>query len=353
MVIFTYYTYRGGQLKKVLFLLFLSLVLVACGNTKEDPEAEAESDVESAAAEKEDETVEKENNQEVITNEDLDNVLESFQDKTSLTVSHNADYSRIVIESESSPDVADEIEQLSNEILEDIGEGHTIVVINPQDKYELFFSIKDGEVMKDFMRENENVEKEKVAEEDETEDVEQAKPSSEEEILYSLVELIDEGSAFDTGSYVPGDIPEGEYAFVTFEGAGNYYSEKEQNGNIIDNENFDSFGYVYVHEVGNIETKGVLVSIDALEDLGVSGAKELYEILNNQENYTEAGWYKIGKDLEPGEYVIESYGEGYVAVMGGPVGNSSIVTNEIFNGRFSVNVQEGQYLKISRGTITE
>lgn len=174
-----------------------------------------------------------------------------------------------------------------------------------------------------------------------------------EQMIQNITEIIDSGKAFDAGSYIKGDIPKGEYAFIRYDGSGQYYSEEDQGGNIIDNENFDSFGYVNVHESGNLENQGVLVNTKSLEELGVSGAKELYEIVNDTKDYKDSGWYKIGVDLEPGHYVIESMGEGYVAIMTGPVGNNDIVDNNIFNGSYSVNVQEGQYLVIYRGTITK
>lgn len=172
-------------------------------------------------------------------------------------------------------------------------------------------------------------------------------------IIYNIFELMDEGRVFDAGSYIPGDIPEGEYIFSKFDGSGQYYAEKELNGNIIDNENFDSFGYVYVHGVGNIETGGVLISVDDLDEIEASGAKEIYEILNSTTSYKDSGYYKVGVDIDPGEYVIESVGRGYVAVMSGPVGNSDIVNNENIDGRFAVSVQEGQYLKVSGAAIAE
>lgn len=93
--------------------------------------------------------------------------------------------------------------------------------------------------------------------------------------------------------------------------------------------------------------------MEALDQLDVTGAKELYEVLNGVEDYSDSGWYKVGADIEPGKYVLESYGSGYVAVMSGPVGNSDILTNDNFDGRYSVHLQEGQYLTISRATIAE
>jgi hypothetical protein len=175
--------------------------------------------------------------------------------------------------------------------------------------------------------------------------------STQEKMLESINELMASGQAFDTGSYIKGDIPKGEYAFMTFEGSGKYYSEEDTAGNIIDNENFDSFGYVYVHDVGNIETQGVLIKVGVLKQLGAKGAKEIYEKLNNVKDYKGAAWYKVGSDISPGQYTIESLGEGYVAVMSGPVGNNEIVDNNNFNGKYSVSVQKGQYLQISRGEI--
>jgi hypothetical protein len=174
-----------------------------------------------------------------------------------------------------------------------------------------------------------------------------------EEMFQKIGALIESKQAFDTGSYIKGEIPKGEYAFISFEGSGQYYGEEDPSGNIIDNENFDSFGYVYVHDAGNIETQGALISVNAFKTLGVSGAKQIYEIMNEMEDYKDSGWYKVGTDIPPGKYVVESYGEGYVAEMAGPVGKGDIVDNENFNGKHMVNVSAGQYLNISNGFISQ
>lgn len=198
----------------------------------------------------------------------------------------------------------------------------------------------------------ENAEEEFDLEEDE-EDLYEEELTEQEETIQQLVHLFDEGVAFDAGSYTKGDIPEGEYAFVTFEGSGEYYSEVDASGDIIDNENFSSFGYVYVHEAGNIETSGALIDVDSLEELDVEGAKELYEVMNESEDYSDSGWYKVGVDIEPGEHKFKSYGSGYIAAMSGPVGKNEIVQNDNFDGEYSIKLQEGQYLVISKATIIE
>ena len=202
--------------------------------------------------------------------------------------------------------------------------------------------------------ENDNESDVETTVEDETNESEvTVELTPQQQMFQDIVSLMDSKQAFDTGSYTKGDIPVGEYAFIQFDGSGQYFGEEDMAGNIIDNENFDSFGYVYVHDAGNIQTQGALVNVEAFETLGVSSAKEIYEIVNNVENYKDSAWYKVGVDIPAGQYVIESYGEGYVAIMSGPVGNNEIIDNEIFNGRYTVNVTDGQYLVISSGTIAQ
>jgi hypothetical protein len=181
---------------------------------------------------------------------------------------------------------------------------------------------------------------------------EQSRPKTDRELIFEkVVELIESNEAFDTGSYIKGDVPVGEYAFISFDESGKYYSEYDIAGNIIDNENFDSFGYVYVHGAGNLQTNGILIKPSSFEKLGVVSAKEIYEKLNNIDNYSDSAMYKVGVDIVPGTYTIESYGKAYVEVMSGPVGKSDIVDNENFNGKYSVSVSAGQYLKVSRGKL--
>lgn len=172
-----------------------------------------------------------------------------------------------------------------------------------------------------------------------------------DKMILEIVSLMDEKLAFDVGNYIAGDIPKGEYAFVKFENSGSYYSEKDIAGNIIDNENFDSFGYVKVHAIGNLETQGILINVNALNKLNVSGAKELYEILNDKTDYNQGGMYKIGVDIPAGNYILESIGSGYVAVLSGPISDYEIIDNENFNGKYSISVKNGQFLQINRAII--
>lgn len=196
--------------------------------------------------------------------------------------------------------------------------------------------------------------KEVDEEQQENEKVEEPPEITEQQQMANdILSLIDEELAFDSGTYKKGTIPKGEYMFVSYEGSGVYYSEVDSAGNIIDNENFDSFGYVHVHEAGNIENRGVLINVESLEYLDVNGAKDIFEKLNGIEDYHESGYYKVGLDIDPGEYALESYGSGYVALMSGPIGDSSIIQNDNFDGEYAISIEEGQYLILSRAYLVK
>lgn len=75
--------------------------------------------------------------------------------------------------------------------------------------------------------------------------------------------------------------------------------------------------------------------------------------MNGQINWNQGGYYKVGVDIDPGRYTVESIGSGYWAIMTGPVSSSDIVDNDNFNGRASINLSNGQYLKLSRATISK
>jgi len=160
--------------------------------------------------------------------------------------------------------------------------------------------------------------------------------------------LIARGVAYLPGSYAKGSVPSGEYAFISKSGG---YYEESMNGEIIDNENFPSFGYVYVHGMGNIKTGGLLVKLQDLAGLGYSSAIQAYEALTNQSNYRNSGYYRVGTDIPAGVYTIQSIGSAYVEINEGPVGDSDIVENDNFNGSKSITITRGQYLKLQKAML--
>lgn len=170
-------------------------------------------------------------------------------------------------------------------------------------------------------------------------------------IFVKIAALFDEKLAFYGGIYSKGDIKAGEYAFINYNENGSYYCEKDSSGNILDCENFDSFGYVKVNSIGNIETNGILISISAFEKLGIKGAKEIYEILYKESNWNEVGYYKVGIDIKPDRYIVESVGKGYWSIMTGPVGDRKIVDDGNLNGSDDVYLSNGQYIRLKNTAI--
>lgn len=163
-----------------------------------------------------------------------------------------------------------------------------------------------------------------------------------------ILKLIQQKKAFEPGSYTKTQIPKGLLVFVSE--TGGYYSE-EVNGQIIDNEIFDSFGYVYNQGLGDIETQGLLIKYENFNETGFDSPKSYYENITKQKNYNFSGMYKVGVDITPGKYILESVGEGYLEVNKGAVGNSQIIRNDNFNGRKTVSLKSGEYLKLSNVKI--
>lgn len=163
-----------------------------------------------------------------------------------------------------------------------------------------------------------------------------------------LRSLVRSGLAYEPGSYAKGQIRSGDYVFVSKNGG--YFSE-ELNGQILDNQNFASFGYAYVHGLGDIKTDGYLIATSAVKELGVTSALDLYRAMTRQSQYNFSGVYKGGVDLPAGRYVLQSAGSAYVSVNTGPLGKADIVWNDNFNGSKSVDLQNGQYLEVDRASI--
>lgn len=66
------------------------------------------------------------------------------------------------------------------------------------------------------------------------------------------------------------------------------------------------------------------------------------------------GIYKVGLDIQPGEYNITAQsGSGYYAVLSAVDANESfnIINNDYFEGNSFVTVADGQYLEISGAAI--
>lgn len=71
----------------------------------------------------------------------------------------------------------------------------------------------------------------------------------------------------------------------------------------------------------------------------------------SNESEIKAGTYKIGTDLEAGEYLFIAKSMGYIEVCSDSTGNlDSIITNDNVIGHTYITVEDGQYLKLQGGT---
>ena len=148
--------------------------------------------------------------------------------------------------------------------------------------------------------------------------------------------------SYSAGSYRVGkDIPSGEYKITCSSRYGYYcvYPDSSK-GDILSNGNFNTCAYVTVSD-------GQLLEVTGASFVAIADAKPT-SILSGE------GIYKVGLDIQPGEYNITAQsGSGYYAVLGTVDANDSfnIINNDNFEGNSFVTVFDRQYLEISRATI--
>lgn len=156
----------------------------------------------------------------------------------------------------------------------------------------------------------------------------------------------DELEQYADGMYKVGaDIPAGEY--ILDPSATAYYQVASDSAgtleSIVSNDNFSGTRYITVSD-GQYLT---LTSCTAYPASYVSEGKVKNDNLSG-------GMYKVGVDIEAGEYKVTPDGDGYYEVDSSSVGTlDSIVANENFSSDVYVTVSDGQYLKLSRATLVK
>ena len=115
-----------------------------------------------------------------------------------------------------------------------------------------------------------------------------AKQNEQKQFIEKIKDLIRNGQAYDAGEYKMFEIEDGQYAFINFNGNG--YCKINFSDDVRGWENFVSFGYVQILKGDSVKTKGILINCESLEELGVSGAKEIYEKMHGIENYDGPGY---------------------------------------------------------------
>ena len=151
---------------------------------------------------------------------------------------------------------------------------------------------------------------------------------------------------YDAGMYKVGtDIPAGEY--ILKPSAMAYYQvATDSTGtleSIVSNDNFSGTRYITVSEDQYL----TLTSCTAYPASYVSEGKVKNDNLSG-------GMYKVGVDIEAGEYKVTPEGDGYYEVDSSSAGTlDAIVANENFSSDVYVTAADGQYLKLSGATLVK
>lgn len=146
------------------------------------------------------------------------------------------------------------------------------------------------------------------------------------------------------GMYKVGtDIPAGEYVVVA-EANGYMQVSKDSTGDInsiVTNENIQNRTIVTVKDGQYLTaTNGKIYPIDKAPKVDTSSG------------ILPSGMYKVGVDIQPGEYKVSADANGYVEVAKNSLGSiDSIVSNDNFTGDKYITVAAGEYLKITNATL--
>lgn len=143
------------------------------------------------------------------------------------------------------------------------------------------------------------------------------------------------------GTYKVGeDLEAGEYLLLA-DGMAYFEVASDSKGgleSIISNDNFANSRYVTIKEGTYLKLQRCTLMKPEEVSLDMSKEETLLD-----------GMYKVGKDLDPGEYKVEALGsDSYTEISNDSLGGlGSIAANDIFSGQKYVTVSEGQYLKLS------
>jgi len=163
-------------------------------------------------------------------------------------------------------------------------------------------------------------------------------------------------SSFKAGTYEVGDkLPAGEYILVA-SGTGYYEITSDTSGSpssVLAQDVFNTYSYVTVSE-------GQYIRIGVATAYPVTGKVKLADLvtIKNSDGTYKEGMYKVGVDIDAGEYLLKSTDDGttgaYYEVDPDSSGNAaSIISNGAFDEDTSVTVVDGEYLKVIRATVTK
>nr|WP_295678746.1 hypothetical protein [uncultured Lachnoclostridium sp.]DAE05632.1 MAG TPA: hypothetical protein [Siphoviridae sp. cthL03] len=152
----------------------------------------------------------------------------------------------------------------------------------------------------------------------------------------------DKMQSYEEGQYKVGvDIPAGEFVLLATDDSGYFSVTSDANGNdILFNDNFETNSIITIKKNEYVELSRCIAY----------PSSQFYDELEiNQENY--GTMLKVGKDIKPGEYKIETDGSsGYYCIYSNSR-HDDIVANDNFDNSCYVSVEKGQYLVLSRCRI--
>ena len=177
--------------------------------------------------------------------------------------------------------------------------------------------------------------------------------SDQEQLVKKLSIMMDEKEAFDAGNYKKGELKKGDYVFINMNNNATPAHFKEKNGGEMF---FQSFGYVTISGDEEVSfERGFIIPVDKLDQLNVSGAKELYEKYNGIKDYKGPGYYKIGTDIDRGLVTVQSTGKNsYAALLTSPTRKEyNIAAMNYVKGDMVIDTNRGSYLNLNNAKITK
>lgn len=113
---------------------------------------------------------------------------------------------------------------------------------------------------------------------------------------------------------------------------------------------------VGVYFVISIITLAIVSQTDSFKNAGTSASGGVAKVNEPKIAWKKAGMYKVGTDIQPGEYIIQPQGDAayYAVSVDSSSSMDSIVANDLIAGcPVYVTVRSGQYLTVQSAKFTE
>lgn len=149
---------------------------------------------------------------------------------------------------------------------------------------------------------------------------------------------------YEEGQYKVGtDIPVGEYVLLATDNSGYFSVSSDANGSdILFNDNFETNSIITVKKNEYLKLSRC-IALPAIEYYK-------YFVINTERYGT---MLKVGKDIKPGEYKLETNGSsGYYCIYDNSR-HGDIVANDNFDNSCYVSVESGQYIILSNCRIIQ